>query len=340
MKQIFAQNNFIFLNEFDLNQTIITFCPKYYSENQKSFYYKRFLELSHIAPNINWPEEVNVSKAEVVLSWDALFENKTFGSKIYTKQNRLFSHLPFNLPESFTPFRILAEKHLPKMYHNPITPWDHEIKNEIVYYFQTKKLPLTYLETRNQMIGRDGSTKFSAYLSSGFLDVKYLYNQVRIFESIHGATKSTGWIIFELLWREFFYWHYQKYPRHYFSKNGLKSLDFNKTPKISFEDLKNLEAHPFFYAALNELVSTGYLSNRARQIFASIWINDLKMDWRLGAELFERYLIDYDVYSNYGNWMYLAGVGVDPRGQRYFNVQKQLEMYDVDNAYLKMWEKF
>jgi deoxyribodipyrimidine photo-lyase len=167
--------------------------------------------------------------------------------------------------------------------------------------------------------------------------VRYLYNEVRQFESIHGATKSTGWIVFELLWREFFYWHYQENSRSYFSRFGLKSLDFSQVTQYSLSELNKMKADPFFHAGLNELIATGYLSNRARQIFASIWINDLELDWRSGAKLFEEHLIDYDVYSNYGNWMYLAGVGVDPRGKRYFNVKKQLELYDPAGDYLRKW---
>jgi deoxyribodipyrimidine photo-lyase len=98
-----------------------------------------------------------------------------------------------------------------------------------------------------------------------------------------------------------------------------------------------MQAPKLFHAAINELNETGFLSNRVRQIFASIWINDLKLPWMSGAKLFELNLIDYDVYSNYGNWMYLAGVGVDPRGKRYFNTDKQLAAYDPHGDYLKKW---
>ena len=70
----------------------------------------------------------------------------------------------------------------------------------------------------------------------------------------------------------------------------------------------------------------------------SVWLNELKLNWRSGAKLFENYLIDYDVFSNYGNWMYLAGVGVDPRGKRYFDVEKQLSIYDPEGRYHKKVE--
>jgi len=337
MKRILVQNNFYILPTFDLNECEILFAPKYFSKIQFDFYKKRFHELTKICKKISWVDSVEENDFDITLSWNAIYEKRAFGLKIDQRQNRLFSTLPFKLPQTFTPFRQLAERYLPASFDEAIIPWDQEIRQEFDYYFREKKLPLTYLETRNEMTGRDGSTKFSSYLSSGFLDVRFLFNEVREFELNHGATKSSGWIIFELLWREFFYWHYQSHERAYFSKYGLKSYDFSRVESYEADQLKSMRVHPFFNAALNELTTTGFLSNRARQIFASIWINDLQLDWRSGAELFEHYLIDYDVYSNYGNWMYLAGVGVDPRGKRYFNVNKQLETYDPQGSYLKMW---
>lgn len=38
--------------------------------------------------------------------------------------------------------------------------------------------------------------------------------------------------------------------------------------------------------------------------------------------------VDYDVCSNYGNWLYSAGLGNDPRDNRKFNVIKQGLDYD------------
>jgi deoxyribodipyrimidine photo-lyase len=79
------------------------------------------------------------------------------------------------------------------------------------------------------------------------------------------------------------------------------------------------------------------MSNRGRQNVASYLIDQLKLDWRLGAAYFEEQLIDYDVSSNWGNWAYLAGVGNDPRGKRVFNTEKQAKDYDADGQYRKLW---
>lgn len=95
--------------------------------------------------------------------------------------------------------------------------------------------------------------------------------------------------------------------------------------------------HPFVDAGMRELSATGYLSNRMRQVVASYLIHDLNVDWRAGAAWFESQLIDYDVYSNQGNWLYIAGVGTDPRGGRRFNPDKQAADYDPSGAYQKQW---
>ena len=60
-------------------------------------------------------------------------------------------------------------------------------------------------------------------------------------------------------------------------------------------------------------------------------------DWRLGAAWFESQLIDYDVYSNQGNWLYLAGLGTDPRGGRRFNIAKQEQDHDPRGEYQRLW---
>lgn len=101
--------------------------------------------------------------------------------------------------------------------------------------------------------------------------------------------------------------------------------------KLCFLQVKRVErnaegetGYPFVDANMKELNETGWMSNRGRQNVASFLIKDLEVDWRLGAEYFEATLVDYDVTSNWCNWQYVAGVGVDPREDRYFNTTKQV----------------
>ena len=85
-----------------------------------------------------------------------------------------------------------------------------------------------------------------------------------------------------------------------------------------------------------ELKNSGWMSNRGRQNVASYLAKELQIDWRMGAAYFEAMLLDYDVHSNYGNWMYVAGVGNDPRDRK-FNVRLQSERYDPSGNYKNTW---
>jgi deoxyribodipyrimidine photolyase len=55
-------------------------------------------------------------------------------------------------------------------------------------------------------------------------------------------------------------------------------------------------------ANMREMAATGFMSNRGRQNVCSFLAIDMKTDWRYGADHFEQELLDYDIYSNWGNW--------------------------------------
>eukprot|EP00904_Undaria_pinnatifida_P001241 jgi/Undpi1/11117/HiC_scaffold_30.g13415.m1 len=61
------------------------------------------------------------------------------------------------------------------------------------------------------------------------------------------------------------------------------------------------------------------------------------MELRLGAERFEEYLLDHEPALNWGNWNYVAGVGNDPRQDRYLKIERQARRYDADGAYMRHW---
>ncbi|MBU3723785.1 MAG: DASH family cryptochrome, partial [Limnohabitans sp.] len=163
---------------------------------------------------------------------------------------------------------------------------------------------------------------------------------VKAYEAMHGANDSTYWIGFELLWRDHFRWLHLKHGHQLYRRQGLSTQPQVRKAHSS----ENFEAwctaktgHPFIDAGMRELTTTSYLSNRMRQNLASYLIHDLGCDWRAGAAWFETHLIDFDVYSNQGNWLYLSGCGTDPRGGRRFNPDKQAKDYDPDGSYRALW---
>ncbi|TXE15066.1 DASH family cryptochrome [Seonamhaeicola algicola] len=205
------------------------------------------------------------------------------------------------------------------------------------YFFNTKKLAF-YKKTRNGLIGTDYSSKFSSWLANGSISAKTIYWKVREFENEFGGNQSTYWMIFELIWRDYFKFIALKHQNKLFKISGLKNIHYDwKESQAQIDRWINGETQePFVNANMIELKLTGWMSNRGRQNVASYFAKELLLDWRIGAAYFESMLIDYDVHSNYGNWQYVAGVGNDPRDRK-FNVQLQAERYDGKGAFQRMW---
>lgn len=205
----------------------------------------------------------------------------------------------------------------------------------------SRGLPHSYKTTRNGLLGADYSTKWSPWLATGALSVRQAWAAIRNFEAQHGATDSTYWIGFELLWRDHFRWLHLKYGKRMYWQCGLSDtpLPTRSHNARGFEQWRSGQTgHSFIDAGMRELNATGYSSNRMRQNLASFLIHDLCCDWRAGAAWFESQLIDFDVYNNQGNWLYLSGRGTDPRGSRRFNPDKQANDYDADSAYRELWQ--
>jgi deoxyribodipyrimidine photo-lyase len=195
-----------------------------------------------------------------------------------------------------------------------------------------------YKSTRNGLHGQDFSTKLSPWLAWGAMSVRQAQHALQAWEARHGANEDSGWISFELLWREHFRLLHLKHGRQLYRAGGLSGLPAPRHDSAAFERwCRGETGHPLIDAGMRELRATGWLSNRMRQIVASYLIHDLHGDWRAGADWFESCLIDFDVFSNQGNWAYIAGRGSDPRGGRRFDPDKQAREHDPDGRYRQMW---
>ncbi len=207
-------------------------------------------------------------------------------------------------------------------------------------YIWEQDLLKVYKDTRNGLLGADYSSKFSAWLALGCISARGIYEQVKRYEKERISNESTYWLVFELLWRDYFRFVAKKFGNHLFFKEGIKgTLAFPLYDNEAlFEKWKNGETGiPFIDANMIELKETGFMSNRGRQNVASFLVKDLQINWTWGAMYFESTLIDYDVCSNWGNWNYVAGVGNDPRENRYFNIISQAKRYDSKGEYTKQW---
>lgn len=197
-----------------------------------------------------------------------------------------------------------------------------------------------YKLTRNESCGLDYSSKFSPYLSQGCLSPKLIYAEIKRYENEKIKNDSTYWLFFELMWRDFFRLVGKKYEEKIFLKGGIRDK-----PRTDLSDNRRFfqiwadgkTGYPYVDACMRQLNETGFMSNRGRQNTASFLINDLAVNWQMGAEYFESLLVDYDPCSNWGNWNYIAGVGCDFREYRKFNVIMQSKKYDQEAKLIRKW---
>eukprot|EP01082_Thalassiosira_pseudonana_P016439 g14700.t1 g14700 contig90:207447-209825(-) len=154
-------------------------------------------------------------------------------------------------------------------------------------------------------------------------------------------TISTYWVVFELLWRDYFKFFAKKHGDKMFYLTGTIGKQRASGRKWGM-DRKKIQAwqdgmtgFPLVDANMRELAATGFMSNRGRQNVASFLTIDMNMDWRYGGEYFEETLLDYDVHSNWGNWCSAAGM-TGGRLNR-FNIVKQSKDYDFGGEYVRLW---
>ena len=205
------------------------------------------------------------------------------------------------------------------------------------YFFEADQLR-NYKFTRKGLLGADYSSKLSPWLAHGCISARSIYAETKRYEREVHKNVSTYWLIFELIWRDYFRYSAEKYGNKIFKLGGIqgKNLDKQTDSDWFWKWADGKTGIPFIDANMQELKQTGYMSNRGRQNVASFLAQNMDFDWRWGAAWFESMLIDYDVCSNWGNWAYNATVGHDPRN-RYFNILSQADKYDKKGEYVRTW---
>lgn len=93
------------------------------------------------------------------------------------------------------------------------------------YFFLTNKLGI-YKKTRNGLLGTDYSSKFSPWLANGSISPRTIYWKVKQFEIDHYKNQSTYWLIFELIWRDYFKYISLKHRNQIFKIEGILNKDY------------------------------------------------------------------------------------------------------------------
>lgn len=96
--------------------------------------------------------------------------------------------------------------------------------------------------------------------------------------------------------------------------------------------------YPLIDAGIRQLHETGWMHPHVRAVAASFLCFDLAIDWRVGRQEWDRWLIEDDPALATGNWQWIAGVGADmAQYPRIYNPERQRRRFDPNGAYVKRW---
>jgi deoxyribodipyrimidine photo-lyase len=200
--------------------------------------------------------------------------------------------------------------------------------------------PWRYSETRNQLEGAHFSSHLAPWLANGSLSVRTLWQRLSVpVQNDEVAQTSIKSIKEQLVWRDYFRYLIMRYGKKLFWLKGLRTSEPTMYNDYEAYNMwrEGSTGQPLIDALMRELKATGFMSNRGRMLVSFYLSKELKVNWQWGAAWFEYLLVDYDVYSNYGNWAYQSGRGTDSRVNRRFNLKKQAEKFDPVGSFVKKY---
>ena len=134
-------------------------------------------------------------------------------------------------------------------------------------YIWDNDLLKMYFDTRNGMIGAKYSTKFAPWLAHGNMSPRFIAQECKRYEEKRVANKSTYWVVFELLWRDYFKFFAKQHGNKIVFLDGTAQQDkkwgFDKRRFAAWKEGRT--GYPLVDANMRELAATGFMSNRGRQ---------------------------------------------------------------------------
>ena len=91
----------------------------------------------------------------------------------------------------------------------------------VKYYVWESERIATYFETRNGMLGGDYSSKLAPWLAHGCISPRLIAAECGRYERERVKNKSTYWLVFELIWRDFYKFFQAKHGDKVFKAEGI-----------------------------------------------------------------------------------------------------------------------
>jgi deoxyribodipyrimidine photo-lyase len=225
----------------------------------------------------------------------------------------------------------------------PFPPGEAEALRRLRAFADGAMAPIRgYADDRNRM-DLDATAQLSPYLRFGMVSARRAaiaaQHAIEVAADASARTGAKTWLN-ELIWREFYMmvlYHHPDVLEHEFQAN-LRGIPWRNDTAEFAAWCEGRTGYPVVDAAMRQLVTTGWMHNRARMIVASFLVKDLLVDWRWGERFFMQHLVDGDPAANNGGWQWTAGVGTDAAPYfRVFNPTRQGAKFDPNGEYVRGW---
>lgn len=212
------------------------------------------------------------------------------------------------------------------------TLWDAKKAPAMLKNFISKKA--SAYPTMRDMVAEAGTSQLSPYLRFGLISIRECLRQAE-------AAGYAGKWISELIWREFYamiLFHFPESVSTEWNPAYRGQIPWRHDAALFDAWREGKTGYPLVDAAMRQLLTEGWMHNRARMVVASFLTKDLLLDWRLGEAHFAQYLMDYEQASNVGGWQWAASTGTDAQPYfRVFNPYLQSEKFDPDGDYIRRY---
>jgi deoxyribodipyrimidine photo-lyase len=277
--------------------------------------------------------------------------HKTDGApyNVFTPFSRMWLSLPFPgsplpAPERLQTPSSIASVGLPSLAWSPADahfPAGETHAQQRLAAF-TGSVISRYADERNRL-DLDGTSGLSPYLRFGMLSARqavWAAHEAAAQAGNASARKGAETWLGELIWREFYaaILYYFPFVRQTAFRSKLRRIPWRDAPDDYETWSEGRTGYPVVDAAMRQLITTGWMHNRARMITASFLTKDLLIDWRLGERYFMQHLLDGDPAANNGGWQWTAGTGTDAAPYfRVFNPVLQGTKFDPRGDYIRRW---
>ncbi|MBX3259308.1 MAG: deoxyribodipyrimidine photo-lyase [Labilithrix sp.] len=188
------------------------------------------------------------------------------------------------------------------------------------------------------LMGEAGTSRVSQDLKFGTLSARTVWRHAE--EALAEHPKARRAYLNELVWREFAYDVLEHRPEVLTEpfKRAWRRFPWREDEAGWRAWVEGTTGYPVVDASARQLLTEGFVHNRARMISASFLAKHLLVDFRRGEEHFMRFLTDGDWASNDLGWQWSTGCGVDAQPWfRVFNPVLQGEKFDARGDYVRRW---